>query len=195
MVLLYFIDRDEALKSEVKTIVLNNVEKNIWNTGIEIGEQGEVSQSIMTSVTPVYTEATKRGGSFHNGLNWSAGDIEKIYFGLEEAVSKIKKCEDKFKDNYSNYILLRDMYNFLTNESEIVSKLQNYDEILAEVSDRCKQVRGFDAIKEGLSSKNGNEVLRAISLLKEEFEKEEHACYETELQILFNKIVTQQEPL
>lgn len=152
--------RNKSLKE--KTFNLITQSSSLWNTGIQVGDDGNVS-SVCVSVDTLYIDSIEEYVSIPNDL------AKKIYTSLNRRLDEIEKALRRgFFDNMNEYWcqLLVSIYCFLIRHKNDLRNENDYNDIKNKCHKLYVDLCGYDTILGKLTSSETYRVSYAITELE-----------------------------
>jgi hypothetical protein len=183
-IIVYFSDGDEELNSKTQDAIVDH--RLLWFTGIDgktISRGGKDEYIQLSKLTSPPLES--------GGLRWTDANIHAIYDKLVDALIKVDGRE--VVSGWLNFTdVLEEMAEFLSVYKNHLASRTNYETTVENTLKCLERNRNYSDLEEGLSSKDGNEVINALGQLSEKI-------YQNKVEwnlvnLILNKILLQAEP-
>lgn len=124
---------------------------------------------------------------------WTADEIKTIYKRLLSELKKIEKWLLK-RDETNFDFMFQEMLSFLELESEVLSKIMGYSDVLTKIKKYYNADKGYTTITEAIASNDKSKIIWALSEISQLIH--DNKIYEdvsTALQLLLHRVLFQNE--
>ncbi len=122
---------------------------------------------------------------------WNATETKAIYRILLSELKKIEKWMSR-RDETNFDFMFQEMLSFLELESNALSKIKGYDDVVTKIKEYYNADKGYITITEAIASNNKSKIIWALSEISELFrDKKISDDVLTSLQLLLNRVLFQ----
>ncbi|MDH7464680.1 SIR2 family protein [Chitinophagaceae bacterium 26-R-25] len=183
-IIVYFSGGDEELNTKIQDALV--VHRLLWFTGIRGGKILRGGKDEYIQISTLTSPPLEAGG-----LRWTDSNIQIIYDRMVAALLEVDRIHvDNQWFNFTD--ILEEMAEFLDTYKDQLAFQNNYETVV-EIHRKCLVLnRNYSDLEEGLSSRDGNEVITALAQLNKQIYQ--NKIDSNLINLTLNKVLLQAEP-